>query len=268
MNIATTPTADAAIQEEKRFRGKNFEKKEDLQLVKAYLVTCNNSEIDTDQSSDKFWVRVWYKYIEDGNEMERNFNALRNRFHTQISPSCLRFSESMSIVLRNPKSGENDEDKYRRALEHYEATASSRLKNFKFKHCFDILKQEDKWKPDISNAAEPQEVDGNSVRPMGQQQTTVIKKKRKVDEVHANLIQNAKRVKCLESIAESAQLMAEHAIMSVDMSKLTPRQKLYYTKKQQEIIERMDYGDGEDEEGEDEEGEEEMEENHDKEVEQ
>ncbi|KAG2222615.1 hypothetical protein INT45_008734 [Circinella minor] len=264
MSTATTPTADAALQEEKRSRGKNFEKKEDLQLVKAYLVTSKDSEINTDQSSDKFWVRVWSKYIEDGNETERNFNALRNRFHTQISPSCLRFSDSMSIVLRHPKSGENDEDKYRRALEHYEATASSRLKTFKFKHCFDILKQEDKWKPHTSNADEPhQEVDGNCVEPTGQQQATVIKKKRRVDAERANLIQNAKRVKCLKSIAESAQLMAEHAIMSVDMSKLTSRQKLYYTKKQQEIIERMDYEDGEDEEGE-----EEMEENHDKEVEQ
>ena len=103
----TTPTTDTSAQ---RTRGKNFEKKEDLQLVNAYLVTSKDSEIGTDQSSDRFWTCVWTKFNEDGNVKDRDFNALRNRFHTQISPSCSRFSGSLSMVLRHPKSGENDED--------------------------------------------------------------------------------------------------------------------------------------------------------------
>ncbi|KAG2212449.1 hypothetical protein INT45_001452 [Circinella minor] len=69
----TVPTADASAQ---RPHGKNFERKEDLQLVNAYLVTSKDSEMGTDQSSDKFWTRVWSKFIEDGNEKDCDFNAL------------------------------------------------------------------------------------------------------------------------------------------------------------------------------------------------
>ncbi|KAG2216966.1 hypothetical protein INT45_007401 [Circinella minor] len=241
----TTPTTDTSAQ---RTHGKNFEKKEDLQLVNAYLVTSKDSEID-------------------GNVKDRDFNALRNRFYTQISPSCSKFSGSLSMVLRHPKSGENDEDQYRRALEHYETAPPPCLKNFKFKHCFDILKQEDKWMPCTSKADEPQEVDENYVRPMGQQQAKALKKKHGVEEERANnkrqqmvfacasSIQNHKRIKHLKTIAKSARMMAKHTILSVDLNKLTPLHKLYYEKKQREIIDRMNDEDGEDEEGEeDEEG--------------
>ena len=96
------------------------------------------------------------------------------------------------------------------------------------------------------------------MRPVDQQQTEASKKKRGVDEEHdktekqqiplvrTNSIRNPKRTKYLKKVAEytriieeSSRLMAENAIMSVDMSKLTPLQKQYYTKRQQQIIDRM-----------------------------
>ena len=85
-------------------------KRKTCSLLHAYLVTSKDSEIGTDQSSDKFWSRVWVKFTENGNEKERDLLALRNRFHIQISPSCSRFSGSMSKVLRHPQSGENEEN--------------------------------------------------------------------------------------------------------------------------------------------------------------
>lgn len=39
---------------------------------------------------------------------------------------------------------------------------------------------------------------------------------------------------------ESARMMAEHTIMSVDKSTLTPPQKRRYAKEQQKILDRMD----------------------------
>ena len=104
------PVIRRSTHEEKKHRGKNFEKKEDVQLVNAYLITSKDPEISSDQSLDKFWVRVWSKYTEDGNEKERDPIALRNRFHTQISPSCSIFSSSMSLVLTCPKNDENEAD--------------------------------------------------------------------------------------------------------------------------------------------------------------
>ncbi|KAI9258722.1 hypothetical protein BDA99DRAFT_99426 [Phascolomyces articulosus] len=158
------------------------------------------------------------------------------------------------MIIRQKRSGENDEDQFKRTVNHYEENSASHYKGFlKFKECFDLLKEEEKWRVCTKSGDEPQEVDPNYKRPMGQQQAKVLKKKPSADNnddaemkkeqlvlVRNNMIHNAKKIKYLKSITESAQTMADHTILGVDMTTITPLQKAYYSRKQQLIFERIE----------------------------
>ncbi|KAG2220409.1 hypothetical protein INT45_008020 [Circinella minor] len=244
-NEPTTPITVT----DKRERGNKWNSDEDCQLVKAYLEIATDEVKGKNQDGAKFWDRIFDEFQKYGNPNERTAHKIEGRFLT-INRCISKFCGCMMEVERHPRSGEVEEDKWRRAIQEYKRTSLSRDKNFNVKPCFELLKTQKKWYGHPEHKKDAPSVDGpETERPIGVKKAKSNKKRsnedvEKVEQLEMELARKRVamdeiRTKKIDELVFCAKLMAEHAFMSVDMSNMTADQRCYYQQRQQEILKRM-----------------------------
>ena len=125
-----------------------------------------------------------------------------------------------------------------------------RDKNFDVKPCFELLKTQKKWYGHPEHKKDAPSVDGpETERPIGVKKAKSNKKRsnedvEKVEQLEMELARkrvalDEMRTKKIDQLVFCAQLMADHAVMSVDMTGMTVDQRSFYQHRQQEILKRM-----------------------------
>ena len=106
----TTPTIIFGTNIQRKKKGKDFTKDEDIGLVEAYLGVTNRPEVGDDMTDETMWSLIKFAFItKTGDPQYRNTTSLKSRFN-YISSKCQYFSVNYAKVMAQPHSGENDND--------------------------------------------------------------------------------------------------------------------------------------------------------------
>lgn len=144
--------------EKKKGKAKNYSKDDDYQLVKSWKLVTTDSIHGTDQSGTEFWSK-----IRDNAALtiplfkERTLDSLRQRFGI-ISRTVSKFVGVYASIMRLNQSGTSTEDKFEGAVKLFkEETQSS---TFKYRDCWELLKDMPKFSPEIPRKRSLDEVTG------------------------------------------------------------------------------------------------------------
>ena len=112
--MPTTPTTTSTIVSgtniQRKKKGKDFTKAEDIGLVEAYLGVTTRPEVGDDMSDETMWSLIRSTFITKTEDPQsRDTTSLKSRFNS-ISPRCQYFSANYAKVMAQPHSGENDND--------------------------------------------------------------------------------------------------------------------------------------------------------------
>ncbi|KAL6547359.1 hypothetical protein OROMI_023080 [Orobanche minor] len=158
--IETPPNLVESSSTEKR--GKNFNMDEDKLLVSAWLNTSLDAVIGTNMKGGTFWKRVETYYMQEKkNEWQpRTLSSLNHRW-SAIQHAVNKFCGFLTQIEGRNQSGVTHEDNIQAARKMY----SSIMKGpFKFDHCWDLLKNEPKWKHSDQSTAVKRKLPGSSRR--------------------------------------------------------------------------------------------------------
>ncbi|GJT78376.1 hypothetical protein Tco_1045101 [Tanacetum coccineum] len=125
-----------------------------------WVAISKNSKHGNARRKDGFWCEV-LAYIESKTKAygRRMYDMVCGKWKT-VRPAMIRFCGVYSNVMRIAQdSGAGDEDYVQRAMIHYQAETGL---PFKFRHCWDVLKDSLKWKeitlPNFNTGSEGDEV--------------------------------------------------------------------------------------------------------------
>ncbi|CAL2259735.1 unnamed protein product [Prunus armeniaca] len=261
----------------KHQRGVNWKPQEDEALCRGWVSVSEDGTIGTNQSNDSFWLRVYQNFLENDPGMSgaevRSPQAVASRFNI-INQQCSLWKACLTKANARHVSGSNLEDVDINAKTIFMNDNKPPNRPFKLYHAWQILKDCPKWNDlcvsptqsfkDSShsgNTINLEEDEDDAVmptpRPLGRDKQKDEKKKGKGIESYLNqsgkflseLVQQENEAK--EDRRRKLELLQEqHAyqiqqdkeaneqrIMSMDLSKFTPRKKKYWGNKQDEIIE-------------------------------
>lgn len=120
-----------------------FSKAEDLTLCDAYLEITQDPIIGVDQSRDCYWKRInAYFHANKTEDLDRTQGSLQHRWAV-IQEQMNKFCACYDQVLNRNQSGMTHDNKLSQALAKY---ASDVNKSFGLMHCFDKLRDTEKWK--------------------------------------------------------------------------------------------------------------------------
>ncbi|KAL6541508.1 hypothetical protein OROGR_010994 [Orobanche gracilis] len=125
-------------------RGKNFDEEEDKLLVSAWLNTSLDSINGNNMKGDRFWGRIEKYYIEGKVEdwQLRTRSSLTHRWGV-IQKAVNKFCGFLNQVEDLQRTGANNEDNIQEARRLYSSLCKG---PFRFDHCWDLLKDEEKWR--------------------------------------------------------------------------------------------------------------------------
>jgi hypothetical protein len=133
-------------------RGKNWSTAEDSSLCSAFLRVSNNSIEGADQSGEVLWNRVWKQFVElCPNHQHRDVNKLSKRWYNCIQPTIGKFSGVFARVKREMASGESYSDILSKTIENFKLEYK---KEFALQHCWELLRNEEKFNPDADDPLE------------------------------------------------------------------------------------------------------------------
>ncbi|XP_021712832.1 uncharacterized protein LOC110681396 [Aedes aegypti] len=125
-------------------RGKNFTTAEDEQICRSWLWVSKDSIKETDQQRNDFWTTV-KNHVEKimPSLSGRTADGLRQRFQ-HLSALVSKYSSCVSFVNKLNASGTSAEDRAQKARDMF--LSDTKSKTFKIQSCYDILKDEPKYK--------------------------------------------------------------------------------------------------------------------------
>ncbi|XP_004301187.1 PREDICTED: uncharacterized protein LOC101297448 [Fragaria vesca subsp. vesca] len=250
-------------------RGEAWKNPEDVSLCMAVVAVGEDGDKATGQEKKKLWDRIWEVYeackppgsvIRSGGGCEAHWRKIR--------PGCTRWREALTKAEAAHASGENATELEVQARLIYRTLFLG--EEFKFAHCWSILKDTEKFsKPpsldeEISSGPSPIDLSGEDTpiegtpspsnvhaRPPGQKAQRAAKKKCKEDNT-SQLLAQMKRIadqgdrdlKHILQLREETRLAQERAddgaTMVVDPSKFPASIRAYWERKQAMVIERED----------------------------
>ncbi|CAN6270842.1 unnamed protein product, partial [Urochloa humidicola] len=171
----------------------NFKPEEDVTIVKSWLEISCDLITSTGQKRDRLWERIHERYnLEKGeSNPERSLRSLQSRWEV-IRAEASKFAGYYADVIRENPSGMSDADKTTAAASDYAAVVGH---SFPYLHCWNLMKDEPKWREPKGRAGKSCGGDGladapinlgddDSVpnneagyRPMGRDQAKAAKKK-------------------------------------------------------------------------------------------
>ncbi|KAI7846619.1 hypothetical protein BDC45DRAFT_576952 [Circinella umbellata] len=194
------PTTPITVTDKKE-RGNKWNSDEDCQLVKAYLEIATDEVKGKNQDGAKFWDHLFNKFQKYGNLNERTAHKIKGLFLT-INRCMME----------------------RHAIQEYKKTSLSHDKSFNVRPCFELLKTQKKWYRHPEHKKDAQSVDGPETEQLiGVKKAKSNKDVEKVEQLemelaHKRVALDEIRTKKIDELVFCAELMAEHAFMSVDMS--------------------------------------------------
>ncbi|XP_012851819.1 PREDICTED: glutathione S-transferase T2-like [Erythranthe guttata] len=128
-----TNISDLQNYQKRKPRTANFSREEDVCIVSAWLSTSKSSG---------FWQRIHDKFIIEFGQGGRTEFSLTSRWGV-INAQCAKFITYLNQINNEHRSDQTTHDSVERAGALYAADNSRQ--QFKFEHCFDLLKYEKKW---------------------------------------------------------------------------------------------------------------------------
>ncbi|KAL6560578.1 hypothetical protein OROGR_004137 [Orobanche gracilis] len=143
-------------------RGKNFNIDEDKLLVSAWLNTSLDPVIGTNMKGGTFWKRVETYYMQEKkNEWQpRTLSSLNHRW-SAIQHAVNKFCGFLTQVEGRNRSGVTHEDNIQAARKMYSSFTKG---PFRFDHCWDLWKNEAKWKQIDQSKSVKRKLPGSSRR--------------------------------------------------------------------------------------------------------
>jgi hypothetical protein len=134
---------------EPRTPRKNWNQKESMYLIQAWLSVSQDATVGTDQTGDRFWDKISNELqilkTDDAQcPTERNAKACKNRWGT-VKYEVSKFQGHYDALKRNIKSGWNDKMYLEEALKTWSELPESKGKAFGLFYAWDALKDSPKW---------------------------------------------------------------------------------------------------------------------------
>jgi hypothetical protein len=139
--MAPKSTAKAIEPTPSRGRGSSYNVKEDEHLCNTILSISHDPITGVNQEGRVYWERITsaFNSSKDPWIAHRPRKSLENRFGT-IKHDTKKYMGCVSQVRRLQQSGTNAKDEEQAALALYKEQPSNEGKDFKFMHCWNILK--------------------------------------------------------------------------------------------------------------------------------
>ncbi|CAL4955713.1 unnamed protein product [Urochloa decumbens] len=129
----------------------NFAPEEDVSIVKSRLEISCEPIINTGHKKENFWQRVTKRYNENrGRYPERTRRSIESRWE-KIKQESEKFAGFLAESIRVNASGKSDADKTSEAAATYAVVEGH---NFQFMHCWELLKDEPKWRDMIQKGGQ------------------------------------------------------------------------------------------------------------------
>ncbi|CAN6310235.1 unnamed protein product, partial [Urochloa humidicola] len=126
-----------------RIKLTNFKPEEDVNIVKSWLEISCDSIPCTAQKKDHVWKRIVQRYnLRRGSYPERSLKSVQNRWQI-IKTEARKFASFYADVIRENPSGLSDTEKITLAAANFAAIVKH---NFAYLHCWELIKDEPKWK--------------------------------------------------------------------------------------------------------------------------
>ena len=146
--------ADGAAGSSLKKRAPNFEPAEDVIIARCWKNMTNDAKTGTDQTSDVFWQRLFLKFTTVMTEEKkrtqtevnehRSWKTLLSRWRRCIQKETMLFASIYRRVRAQEKSGWNDDDYEKEAMNRYRAM-NGRNKEFAYLDCWKVLRDEPKF---------------------------------------------------------------------------------------------------------------------------
>ncbi|CAO2201670.1 unnamed protein product [Urochloa humidicola] len=192
-DLREVPPSEVAKGKGKKKKLSNFKPEEDVIVVKTWLEISCDPITSTGQKRDRLWERIHERYNFEKAESnpERSLRSLQSRWEV-IRAEASKFAGYYADVIRENPSGMSDADKTTAAASDYAAVVGH---SFPYLHCWNLMKDEPKWRepkgkagkscggdglPDAPiNLGDDDSVPNNEdgYRPMGRDQAKAAKKK-------------------------------------------------------------------------------------------
>lgn len=125
-------------------RGSNWLEEEDEQLCRSWLAISKDAVKGTDQHRGDFWKAVKdHAQSQIPSFASRPADGIRQRFG-MLSHHVAKFVGCFAFVNRLNCSGTTNDDRFQEARKIF--LKEMKLKTFKIQHCYEILKNEPKFK--------------------------------------------------------------------------------------------------------------------------
>jgi hypothetical protein len=241
-----------------RVRPKNFTAEEDVFLCRAFVNVSQDPIKGNDQKSGDFWNNIRSTFMElykaeaevADEAMDRDVTSLQTRFRRHIHKDSQEFNGILKKEKETPKSGENEEDLLKRAVETYRDVHG---RPYRFLDCLPVLQKMPKFalqEPDDDSVVSKSAMVNSSVysaskmpRPIGCK--AAKKRVHDSDQEGVQLTMGNKRVATLAAMAKSTHELAvainnkqtkDHLVSMVKLciTMGDEEKKLYYFKKIEE----------------------------------
>ncbi|TVU18785.1 hypothetical protein EJB05_34898, partial [Eragrostis curvula] len=146
-DVVVTQDASTPItrnQKEPKTKGPNYSIKEDESLVLAWEEVTLDPVAGNDQEGDTYWARIAEKYNACGHT-HRPIGSLQHCWG-YIQECCSRWAGCLEQVEGNRPSGTVIQDEVGIAQVLYKQRDTRRHKNFSLFHCWELVKDNEKWK--------------------------------------------------------------------------------------------------------------------------
>ncbi|WVZ66731.1 hypothetical protein U9M48_015915 [Paspalum notatum var. saurae] len=189
LEVLDAPNDSSTVGEKKgRTKLGNLNPQEDVNLVKSWLEISCDPIIGNAQRSISFWKRVAERYsFRRGPNPERTHRSLQSRWNNNINRDVGKFAGYYADALREDRSGMSDADKV--SVLHFSTFVYKYVdgegQTFGYMHCWDLLKDEPKWREPSQQGECDTSLDSNRVdvdkaggkRPIGKDRAKAANKK-------------------------------------------------------------------------------------------
>ncbi|KAJ8652424.1 hypothetical protein O0I10_011954 [Lichtheimia ornata] len=236
------PSSSASSRSRFRGRGQTRSLNEEVSLCQAWVHISENPAIGTGQNRTGFWKSVHdhWRSIVDNRSPVRSIESLEARWKV-IQYEVSKFIGFVEAAKgRSGCNGADEINAARQLFRESTAAAGKPGKEFQFMHCYEYLKECQKFSTRYIQKTQPAVVESvaDEVRPMGNK-----KAKAKQAEEHANKRKADELLEVQQELSkiarqklEVAQEACELEIMSKDTSTMNPIAKQYFMMRQQQIL--------------------------------
>lgn len=222
-------------------RGKNWRNDEDIALCTAFSKISNYYAI-VGASREVLWNGIWKEFVTMcPDHHNRESSKISRRWNNIIQPAIAKFSGVFGRVMREMGSDESSADLLANALTQFKLEND---REFAFMHCWDVLRHEDQFNPDLEDQQDIVGSPNAITNPVANSSERRAKgRKRSLPEAremehHRDLNVDFKRIaSLLESRNEVLKDATEVAMISAVDDELSRR---YFDLKRRSIVEQLE----------------------------